>query len=395
MEQFNKKIRLIFIPFLLISIGTIVIYTFLHWLLCIKNHIINIDSEALNYVIPVLLPGIPILIWLRPRIKLLDVTAYIKSARGGDPFTNYIMFAWLAVIFPLILIQLYLDTKSGQLTELNYISEIKTAPATKYYKVRNFYIDKNLFRVRRTYNITGKHDQIYDMIFYIPCPFFDYNDTSKTEIAPDTTAKGQIVVLNGRRVAKIQTSGINSNSVKSMNFLKSAEATAIYGAVAAKGAIVIQTYDSVDFNSPALRPDANQKHSPAAWLTVQFEKDTSNNLSKNELAQAYDKFAIQSLNKLADKRLDNFIYLERLGSGSTLKSYLKTINAPSYPVLKQPVIILSPIFKPYESRNGNKLPWAIASFFIGSLFFLMLLSLRPFAEHDNKTPPKKARSNAS
>ena len=376
-----------FIPFLIISIGAIGIYTYLHWLLCIKTNIINTDQNIVIYFAPILFPGIPLLAGFRPLIKLLDTKAYIKYVKGGDSFGAYILFAWAGIAFPNVRAQEYLDTKTGQLTELNYISEIKTAPPTKYYKVRNFYIDKNLFRERWVYAIEGKHNQIYGMYLYIPCPFYDYNDTTEEKFPSDTTAEGRIIVANGRRIDRWQTLAIDPKRVKSLIFLKGPEAEAVYGKAAAKGAEVFQTYEPVDFNPPTLkRPDPNRKFTPAAWLGVKFDSDTSNKLTEKQKNSAFDQFVLKSKQTLAKERLDNFVYLERVGQGSLLKSYLKAINAPDYLKITQPAIVLSPVFEPYEARTGNKLPWAIGLFFIGFLFFLFSLVARPLEAQETEQP---------
>jgi rhomboid protease GluP len=315
MEQFNKKIRLIFIPFLIISIGTIGVYTFLHWIVSIKTHVINIDDYILDYIVAAVVPGIPIIIWLRPRIKLLDVTAYVKTARGGDPLTNYIMFAWFAIAFPIVITQLYLDTKSGKLTELDNISQIKSLPPTKYYIVRNFYLDKRLARVNPAFKVSGKHDQFYDMYLYSPCPFYSTDDTT--------------------------------------------------------------------FN--------RDKGTPFAWLTVEFQKTINNKLSKQIKDIAFAEFVVSSHGYFMSKPLNNFVYLERLDPSPELRNYLSAINSSYYPVLNKPIVVLSPVFEPYEARNGHKLPWIFASFVIGSLFFLLLLMARPFSEVAASEPIAKKK----
>ena len=70
MRDIPDKLRLIFKPFLIIAIGFILTYTFLHWLLFIKAGI-PLKEDIVKFWLPFGLPWIPVLIWLRPRIKLL------------------------------------------------------------------------------------------------------------------------------------------------------------------------------------------------------------------------------------------------------------------------------------------------------------------------------------
>ncbi len=68
MKQISDKLKLIYVPFLLIALGVAGGYTFLHWLLQIRMHLFPLREDVVNLWIPLALPWIPVLVWLRPRI---------------------------------------------------------------------------------------------------------------------------------------------------------------------------------------------------------------------------------------------------------------------------------------------------------------------------------------
>ena len=86
----GKKLRLIYIPFLLISGIFILAYTFLDWLLFIKLCLFSVREDIVYYWLPFALPWIPILLCLRRRICAL------QFKRNGTAFL-YEMIAALAI----------------------------------------------------------------------------------------------------------------------------------------------------------------------------------------------------------------------------------------------------------------------------------------------------------
>ena len=174
MKGLSDKIKLIFKPFLLIAICFIATYTFLHWALFIKAGI-PLKEEIVKFWLPFGLPFIPVLIWLRPRIKLL-------SFKNENASFGYQFLAVMAIAIPTIIAQEYLITATGKLTTVDNISQIDKAEKTKYYSLKNFYIDKQHIAVRNTATVTGKHNTEFNMLIYVALPIFqNITDTSKTE----------------------------------------------------------------------------------------------------------------------------------------------------------------------------------------------------------------------
>ena len=174
MTRLSDKIKLIYKPFLLIAIGFIATYTFLHWALFIKAGI-PLKEDIVKFWLPFGLPFIPILIWLRPRIKLL----HFKNDNGSFGFQ---FLACLAIAIPTIIAQEYLITATGKLTQVENVSQIEKTEKTKYYSLKKYFIDKQRIAVRNTSSVTGKNNTDFNMLIYVAMPIFEsINDTSKTD----------------------------------------------------------------------------------------------------------------------------------------------------------------------------------------------------------------------
>lgn len=174
MTGLSNKIKLIFKPFLIIAICFIATYTFLHWALFIKAGI-PLKEDIVKFWLPFGLPFIPILIWLRPRIKLLR----FKNDNGSF---GYQFLACIAIAIPTIIAQEYLITATGKLTAVDNVAQIDKSEKTKYYSLKNYYIDKQRIAVRNTASVTGKNNTDFNMLIYVAMPIFEsISDTTKTE----------------------------------------------------------------------------------------------------------------------------------------------------------------------------------------------------------------------
>lgn len=174
MKGLSDKIKLIYKPFFIIAICFIATYTFLHWVLFIQAGI-PLKEDIVKFWLPFGLPFIPILIWLRPRINLLQ----FKNENASFGFQ---LLACIAIAIPTIIAQEYLITATGKLTSVDNVSQIDKTEKTKYYSLKNYYIDKQRIAVRNTATVTGKHNTDFNMLIYVALPILEnIADTNKTE----------------------------------------------------------------------------------------------------------------------------------------------------------------------------------------------------------------------
>jgi rhomboid protease GluP len=168
MTNFLSKIKLIYLRFLLVAIGFILLYSFLIWIVVYQFSLLALNENLINFWLPFCLPVIPVYIWLRPRIKLL----VLKDKKGNLPFL-YFFAACLAISAPTIVLQGYLLTATGKLTTVNYITEISQKPITKYYTVANHYIDKQHATIHRRTEVSGRNNEYLTFHLYVACPILN------------------------------------------------------------------------------------------------------------------------------------------------------------------------------------------------------------------------------
>jgi len=296
MNSTRRKLNLILVPYLILAISIIAGYTFLHWFLFIKNQVFNVKEEILDFLIPMALPWIPILIWLRPRIKRLSLI----SQKGNLPGL-YIFIAGLAIAIPTAIAQSYLDTASGKLTKLTSISHIEDQESTKYYSLQNFYIDKLHIGVKSHFTVTGKNNEYFNMNMYVVLPILN-NVT-------DTTSQKSF-----------------------------------------------------------------------AWYGIRYSKQISNKLSTEEKEESFKEFATESQKDFDNKDVNQFVYLEKLGTTSDLPQYLEAIKENRTFTGSSSTILL-PINTPFETRNGNKLAWLLGTF-VGGIITWIIMILIPTLQNE-------------
>lgn len=171
--------RLIYLPFLVIAISFILIYSFLDWLLVIIFEL-PLNEDLVHFWLSLLLPWIPVFLWLSPRIKLL----VLKDKNGNLPFL-YRFAAVFAIAVPTIIAQEYIVTATGKLIQLQNINEINNTALTKYYKLKTHFVDKQHAATYRRVRATGKYNET--LVFYldVACPILDRPDSSaQANISP-------------------------------------------------------------------------------------------------------------------------------------------------------------------------------------------------------------------
>lgn len=171
MENIKIKIKEVYIPYLLVSIGTILLYNLFRWTFDIKLGILPLKDDLLNFWIPFAFPWIPIVIWLRRRIRILNVSGKRDNGHFGYQFA---MVAAIAV--PLIISQNYIEKASFGLNEVNNSYEINELKSEKYYKITSFEIEKYNCLPYLTARTSGRNNDNLNYYLYFSCPFKNTNN---------------------------------------------------------------------------------------------------------------------------------------------------------------------------------------------------------------------------
>ncbi len=134
----SKKIRLVYLPILLYSVAFITAYDLLFWLLAIKWPVLDTMENLTEFGLPLSLAVVPVLLWQRPRLHLLDL-----EAKTGDRRPGYLMLLWAVVACTTMFSQFAIEKANRGFARLNNISEINSKKPVQCYSIRDLYIGKN------------------------------------------------------------------------------------------------------------------------------------------------------------------------------------------------------------------------------------------------------------
>jgi hypothetical protein len=385
MNRFNQKLKLIFLPYLLIATATIGIYTFFNWLLIIRLKLFVVDDIIVNGFIPVGFMFLNLAIWLLPRLRLLKLTFGYRK----NPLFGLILLAGGAMVLPVGISQYYLDVVTGRLTTLDHVSQINNYPATQYYKIKHYYADKHLERIKYVSEISNKSKD-FDMSVYIAVPVFDSKlpaDTVKQEyIILADSFKHIPILVNGTPITENVLPKFTRSKVQSASIITGAKAMALYGKAAGKGVLIITLKPQYTVQDALDPPTVKERVVPSVWLGFVYQRTISNKLTVAEKEDKFKAFARDCQDDLDRAPIDNAVYLSRINYSFDRRKLVTAIRSNKNDQSDNIQNIFSPVYEPFESRTGNSLLAFFGSFVIGSAIFLIILQffqLRDIVDIEN------------
>lgn len=171
LEAFKLKMRYIFLPFLGFSIGAILFYNIIRWMLDICLGIWPLKDTVWNLILPIIVSVILVLVIMRTRIRLLRFELF------DDNSANVFYLVMILALFPPISIsQAYLYEAAYDIIDISNISDIKLYPKQKYFQVDNKSVEKqgivSYFNTREM----GKSRQELKIYLYFATPFYGDKD---------------------------------------------------------------------------------------------------------------------------------------------------------------------------------------------------------------------------
>jgi len=124
----RTKLLKIYIPFVIVSLGFVGLYTFLNWLIIIKLELFQPKELIVNFVLPFIISGIFVLFYFRKRIKLLGTR---ENAWDG-----YTFICWILLFGPVIIGQYYIENNQGKLSQIEKPSLIDFKKQTLFYSIK-------------------------------------------------------------------------------------------------------------------------------------------------------------------------------------------------------------------------------------------------------------------
>ncbi len=166
MKHLLTKTKLVWLPQLWLTLAFMTGYSFLYWLLYIRLQVTGLKEDLVQMWVPMALAALCVFLFIRPRVLLLQL-----DKNDGKIRTLYYLVSAAVLCVPTIIFLHYLDTASGKLTKLNSITEIRQAPATRYYQPGSYVLHKSYIGVEPAMSYSGKNNQYLNMDIYIAMPF--------------------------------------------------------------------------------------------------------------------------------------------------------------------------------------------------------------------------------
>jgi len=170
MHPFLKKLKLVFVPFLVIALCIICEFLFLFWLLrsVIRIHSAEAIQSTVFYTC-LASTAVALFVWYNPKIKRLSLKGYKREYR--EVFVFVAGMTIMVIFFPLLD---YLEGSTANLTELDNISQIVQQPANEQYKIGAYYIDTSQMGMSDQTSISGyrNSNSVYNIEVFVVMPMF-------------------------------------------------------------------------------------------------------------------------------------------------------------------------------------------------------------------------------
>ncbi|HMV10861.1 MAG TPA: hypothetical protein PK325_13770 [Cyclobacteriaceae bacterium] len=285
-DNYSKKLAHILPTLLAITFGTLIFFVLLRFLLDIGFHVLQSKEEVWHKGIPFFAPWIPVMIWLRPRLRVLTFDIFEDRRRSA-----FLVTAGATIMIATMMSQQYLTTATGALMEVKRVGDIEAMPPARYYRIESFTVNTEVQGSTAELREYGKRNEKLMMDLYFVCPMVD------------EFAKEQI---------------------------------------------------------------------PKIWYGVHFQKEIYNDLNPHQQENEYQSFRRRCEYDMLGYQYTKVDHMERVPLSDKLDRYREAVRQ-SVPAAGEDCIILEPVTKPYDARNGNKLAWIFGSIAIGLTVFMIML----------------------
>ncbi len=162
MEHYYTKFKNVAPTFIIVAFGTTIATLLFRWVFTINSEILPIKEDVFNIWLPIILPWIPITIWLRPKLRIL------KFKNDNGPFL-FQMIAWGAMVGMMIASNGYLKTATGKLAEIRTIDILEEN--TRYLTLEEIKLNRDLGSAHTEFRASGKYNQHLNFDSYFVYPF--------------------------------------------------------------------------------------------------------------------------------------------------------------------------------------------------------------------------------
>lgn len=163
------KLKQVFLPYLGLSILTIILFGALRWVLDIYLDVLPLKEDYWNFSIPCLLSILVVSIWMWPRYESLN----LKWAKRSSS-SYFFLTMTLAIAVPLVISQNYLSKASYEVIPVDSLDNIRDYPKQKYFSIDDYellksdhvsYVDSSI--------VSSSYDSDLNVYYYFATPFYN------------------------------------------------------------------------------------------------------------------------------------------------------------------------------------------------------------------------------
>ncbi|MCW3125136.1 MAG: hypothetical protein JWO03_794 [Bacteroidetes bacterium] len=177
MKNYLTKLRHILPAFIVIAVMSLIGVVLARWALTVRYPVLHINKEIWEFWISFSIPAIAVLIWLRPKFRIM----HFKNDNVKILMLAIPVMAIGAAIYNA---QDYLVTSMGKLQTIDNIYQIDSVPRSSYYKIKQFTTRKENTGVYVDFRTSGRYDEHFDMSIYFAVPIM--SEYEKDTVLPPT-----------------------------------------------------------------------------------------------------------------------------------------------------------------------------------------------------------------
>ncbi len=176
MDNYALKLRHIMPTFIYVTLATLAGMALVRYLLTIQFQILDFKIEAWEFWIPMAFTWIPITIWIRPKLRILDFESDVDRRQF-----IYQVLTWGTMAASMIVCQKYLTTASGKIQDVANMSELDKKEESRYYRIGSFETIQGRGGSYVDATISGKYNEYLNMHLYFAFPMVDGTKHTQTE----------------------------------------------------------------------------------------------------------------------------------------------------------------------------------------------------------------------
>lgn len=153
LHNYLKKLRHVMPIFILTVVGSVLVLSLIRYIFFIQLSVFVVKKEFWEFWIPIIFPLIPVMLWMRPRFRVLN----FNDKFHGQGF--FIGLSWLILFCVLLNSQAYLSNETGSLEKVLNVAKINNRKTNKinFYEIERFLIDTASSGTFVRSNVSGKH----------------------------------------------------------------------------------------------------------------------------------------------------------------------------------------------------------------------------------------------